>query len=103
MQLKQTAQTLLTDVKHYWKKPPAGRYMPFKEIAAYSVGGIGAYFIITVVQALSLSVGNFIIGNAIGIEPTKIYLLYVIAILSSFPMTAWRANIIDSARSKKGK
>ena len=31
MQLKQTAQTLLTDVKHYWKKPPAGRYMPFKE------------------------------------------------------------------------
>lgn len=103
MQLKQTAQTLLTDVKHYWKKPPAGRYMPFKEIAAYSVGGIGAYFIITVVQALSLSVGNFIIGNAIGIEPTKIYLLYVIAILSSFPMTALRANIIDSARSKKGK
>ena len=75
--------------------------MPFKEIAAYSVGGIGAYFIITVVQALSLSVGNFIIGNAIGIEPTKIYLLYVIAILSSFPMTALRANIIDSARSKR--
>ena len=103
MQLKQTAQTLLTDVKHYWSKPPAGRYMPFKEIAAYSVGGIGAYFIITVCQALSLSVGNFIIGNAIGIEPTKIYLLYIIAILSSFPMTALRANIIDSARNKKGK
>lgn len=103
MQLKQTAQTLLTDIKHYWNKPPAGRYMPFKEIAAYSVGGIGACFIFTVVQAISLSVGNFIIGNAIGIEPTKIYLLYVIAILSSFPLTALRANIIDSARSKKGK
>lgn len=103
MQLKQTAQTLLTDVKHYWNKPPAGRYMPFKEIAAYSVGGIGACFIFTVVNAISLSVGNFIIGNAIGIEPTKIYLLYVIAILSSFPLTALRAHIIDSARSKKGK
>ncbi len=103
MQIKQTVQTLLTDVKHYWNKPPAGRYMPFKEIAAYSVGGIGACFIFTVVQAISLSVGNFIIGNAIGIEPTKIYLLYVIAILSSFPLTALRANIIDSARSKKGK
>lgn len=77
--------------------------MPFKEIAAYSVGGIGACFIFTVVNAISLSVGNFIIGNAIGIEPTKIYLLYVIAILSSFPLTALRAHIIDSARSKKGK
>lgn len=103
MQLKQTAQTLLTDVKHYWKKPPAGKYMPFKEIAAYSVGGIGAYFIITIIWQISLSVGNFIIGNAIGIEPTKVYLLYILAILSSFPLTALRANIVDSARSKKGK
>lgn len=103
MQLKQTAQTLLTDVKHYWKKPPAGRYMPFKEIAAYSVGGIGAYFIITIIWQISLSVGNFIIGNAIGIEPTKVYLLYILAILSSFPLTALRAQIVDSARSKKGK
>ena len=32
------------------EKAAGGRYMPFKEIAAYSVGGIGAYFIITVVR-----------------------------------------------------
>ena len=66
MQLKQTAESLWSDAKTYWKHPPAGKYMPFKEIAAYSVGGIGAYFIITIIWALQLSVGNFIIGNAIG-------------------------------------
>ena len=80
MQLKQTAESLWSDAKTYWKHPPAGKYMPFKEIAAYSVGGIGAYFIITIIWALQLSVGNFIIGNAIGIEPTKIYLLYLISV-----------------------
>ena len=49
MQLKQTAESLWSDAKTYWKHPPAGKYMPFKEIAAYSVGGIGAYFIITII------------------------------------------------------
>ena len=77
--------------------------MPFKEIAAYSVGGIGAYFVIVIIWALQLSVGNFIIGNAIGIEPTKIYMLYLISVASSFPLTAVRANIIDNTRSRKGK
>lgn len=57
MQLKQTAESLWSDAKTYWKHPPAGKYMPFKEIAAYSVGGIGAYFIITIIWALQLSVG----------------------------------------------
>ena len=54
MQLKQTAESLWSDAKTYWKHPPAGKYMPFKEIAAYSVGGIGAYFIITIICASAI-------------------------------------------------
>jgi|UniRef100_UPI003FF023E2 hypothetical protein len=46
-----------------------GRYMPFKEIFAYSFGGIGIYFLICCVQQLMLSTTNVIIGNAIGISP----------------------------------
>lgn len=93
----------VSDAKVYWKRPMPGRYMPFKEIFAYSVGGIGAYFLIYCVQQLTLSTTNMIIGNAIGIEPTTMYLLYAISILASFPATGLRANIIDNARSKKGK
>ncbi len=44
--------------------------MPFKEIFAYSFGGIGIYFLIYCVQQLTLSTTNVIIGNAIGISPT---------------------------------
>ncbi len=43
--------------------------MPFKEIFAYSFGGIGIYFLICCVQQLMLSTTNVIIGNAIGISP----------------------------------
>lgn len=94
---------MLSDAKVYWKRPMPGRYMPFKEIFAYSFGGIGIYFLIYCVQQLSLSTTNVIIGNAIGINPTTVYIIYAISILVSFPATAIRANIIDNARSKKGK
>lgn len=94
---------LLSDAKVYWKRPMPGRYMPFKEVFAYSFGGIGMYFMIYCIQQLTLSSTNVIIGNAIGISPTMMYALYVVSIIVSFPATALRANIIDNARSKKGK
>ncbi len=93
----------VSDARVYWNHPMPGRYMPFKEITAYSVGGIGMYFLIYCIQQLTLSTTNLIIGNAIGIEPNFMYLLYAISIIISFPATAIRANIIDNARSKQGK
>ena len=94
---------LASDARMYWSRPMPGRYMPFKEITAYSVGGIGVYFLMYCIQQLILSTTNLIIGNAIGIEPNFMYLLYAISIVISFPATGLRASIIDNARSKKGK
>ena len=94
---------LASDARVYWSRPMPGRYMPFKEITAYSVGGIGVYFLMYCIQQLILSTTNLIIGNAIGIEPNFMYLLYAISIVISFPATGLRASIIDNARSKKGK
>lgn len=87
----------------YWHRPPKGRYMPFKEITAYSAGGLGVYSIITVVGAMILSTGNTLIGNTIGVDPRIMYILFVLSTISSFPLTALRANIIDNTRSKQGK
>lgn len=102
MDINQVKKTI-SDAKVYWKRPMPGRYMPFKEIFAYSFGGIGVYFLIYCVQQLMLSTTNVIIGNAIGISPSIMYVIYVVSIIVSFPATAIRANIIDNARSKKGK
>lgn len=103
MELVSKAKTLLTDVRTGWKQPKPGYYMTYKEIAAYSVGGIGAYFVFTMAQQLLLSTTNVIIGNTIGIQPTHMYWMYLISCVLNIPLTALRANIIDNVRHKDGK
>lgn len=103
MNLDQKAKGIISDVKTYWKVPKVGRYMTFKEIAAYAGGGIGAYFIITLGSTLLVGTQNMIVGGAIGVSPTDMYILYLISTLANIPLTAVRANIIDNTRGKGGK
>ena len=90
-------------VKTYWKTPPLGNYMNFKEIVSLAGGGIGVKFIITCVSAVLLSATNVFVGNTIGIEPMNMYFIYILAVIISFPLTMFRAYIIDNARNRKGK
>ena len=90
-------------LKKNWKTPPEGRFVPFKEIASVAVGGMGVKFIVYCVANMIISIGNVLIGNTIGIKPSAIYVIYIISILSGFPLTALRANMIDNTRSMKGK
>ena len=97
------AKGLVGDVKTYWNIPMPGRYMNFKEIAAYAGGGIGAYFIITMGSLLIVSTNNMIVSASIGVSPTHMYILYLISTLANIPLTAIRANMIDNTRNKAGK
>lgn len=101
--IKSTITGLINNVKYNWKEPPRGRYMTFKEIAAYSVGGIGAYFLITLGSTLLVGTTNMIVGAAIGVGPTDMYIMYLISTLLNIPLTAVRANMVDNTRGKGGK
>lgn len=101
--VKQKVGSLIDNVRYYWNDPPKGKYMNFKEIAAYAVGGIGSYFIISMGMALLVSTTNMIVGGAIGIAPMDMYVLYLIATLANIPLTAIRANKVDNTRGKGGK
>lgn len=103
MKIKETISSVMNNFRLYWKTPPKGRYMPYKEIASLSVGGIGVRFITYCFNQMILSTGNTLIGNTIGIDPTALYIIYIISLLSSFPLTALRARMIDNTRSMKGK
>ena len=103
VQLIKKAKDGIGDIRLYWKKPPLGRYMSFKEIVSLSIGGMGVKFVTFCVQNMILAVGNTLIGNTIGIPPQPLYAIYLISILCSFPLTALRARLIDNSRSKKGK
>ncbi len=96
-------KTKLSDMRLYWNLPMPGRYMPFKEIAAYAGGGIGAYFIITMGSLLIVSTNNMIVSASIGVSPTHMYILYIISTIANIPLTAIRANMIDNTRNKAGK
>ena len=103
MSLSQTIRKGVDNVRTHWKTPMKGCYMPYREIAAYSGGGIGAYMIITLGNACLLSMGNTLISSTLGVGATDMYLLYVIAILINIPFTGLRATIIDNTRNKAGK
>lgn len=103
MSLKQKAVEGISKVKTYWKTPMEGRYMTFKEIAAYSGGGIGAYMIITMGSACLLSSNNVLLSSALGIGATDMYIMYLIAVVANIFLTGVRANIIDNTRNKAGK
>lgn len=103
MKIISTVSSALANFKSHWKKPPEGRYMSFKEITSLAVGGIGVRFITYCYGQLMLSTGNTLIGNTIGIDPTALYIIYIISLLSGFPLTALRARMIDNTRSMKGK
>ncbi len=103
MNLKEKATGLISNVKEHWKTPAKGRYMPFKEIAAYSGGGIGAYMIITMGSACLLAANNTLLSSTLGVDPMDMYVMYIIAVLANIPLTGIRANIIDNTRNKAGK
>ena len=103
MDIKEKVVDTVGKVKTYWKTPPKGRYMNFREIAAYSGGGIGAYMIITLGNACLLSTNNTLLSGVLGIAPLDMYMMYVVAVLANIPLTAVRANIIDNTRNKAGK
>jgi len=101
--IKQKVTGLIDNVRFYWKEPPKGRFMSFKEIVAYAGGGIGAYFIITMGTQLAVSTTNMIVGGAIGVGALDMYYLYLIATLVNIPLTGIRANMVDNTRGKGGK
>lgn len=103
MELEQKTKSFIRNLSLYWNHPMPKRYMTFKEIAAYSGGGIGAYFIITLGTACMFATTNTLLTSTLGVDPTDMYIMYVICVLANIPLTGIRANIIDNTRNKAGK
>lgn len=55
----------VTDITSHWKKPAQGKYIPYKEFAAYSVGGIGVNTINSLFGYVALNANCLLIGSAL--------------------------------------
>ena len=103
MALADKAKNLISDVRLYWNVPMQGKYVTFKETAAYCFGGIGAYALTMMGNACILSTNNVLLSSTLGIDPTDMYVMYLIAVISNIFLTGIRSNIIDNTRNKAGK
>lgn len=103
MNIKAKAASVLSLFRNNWKTPPEGRYMSIKEIASLSVGGIGVRLIAHCINQMIISTNNALLGNTIGIDAQTLYILYILSMVASFPLTGLRAHMIDNCRSMKGK
>lgn len=97
--IKQT----VSSVKEHWSKPPEGRYIPYKEILAYSIGGIGVKFVIYTVWYISLSATSLLAGSALGLKNGDLVKLNLVATIIGLFLGPIRGLIIDNTRSSKGK
>lgn len=96
-------KNLVSSVKTHWTTPPEGRYVPYKEIAAYSVGGIGVKFVIYTAWYIGLSATSLLAGSALGLKNGDLVKLTMIATIIGIFLVPLRGMIIDNTRSSKGK
>lgn len=99
----QEKKALLKNIRAHWNSPAPGRYVPFKEILSYGVGGMGVHFATTLASAIGLTAGNWIVGASIGIQPTHLQTMSIIASIFGFFLTALRSYLFDNTKSKDGK
>lgn len=97
--IKQT----ISSVKTHWNTPPEGRYVPYKEILAYSIGGIGVKSVIYIVYDIALSATSLLAGSALGLKNGDLVKLSLIATIICMFLGPIRGYIIDNTRSSKGK
>lgn len=103
MNISEKIKGLVTTVKNNWSNAPQGRYVPYKEILSYSVGGIGVKFVIAMCYYIGLSGTNLLAGSALGLKNDDLVKLNLIATVLNLVLVPLRGMIIDNTRSSKGK
>ncbi|MCL2512951.1 MAG: MFS transporter [Oscillospiraceae bacterium] len=84
----------------YWDKPMPGRYVPFKEVGAFSVGKFGNIWATLLIGNINLTVTNVIITQSahISIDPMHVQTMNNISVAICFFFTMYRSRIIDNPK-----
>ncbi len=104
MRIIQAVKGFVSDVKNHWREPAANRYIPYKEFAAYSVGGIGVNTLSTLfTNYVALTANCILIGSVFNIKPTHLALMGVLMGVINIVKTPFISMLVDNTNSKYGK
>lgn len=101
--LGKTVTGVISDVKEHWDKPKKDNYVPYKEVVAFSGGGIGIKTVNSMVYQISMSATCLLIGSIYKLSPSNIFILFVISNIISVlktPLVGW---LVDNTNTKMGK
>lgn len=103
MNVKELIGSSVTNLRLHWNTPPFKKYVSFKEMIAYGIGGAGTNFLTTFTGCVSLTATSFLMGSAIGLKPLDLQYLNIISTILGFFLTAFRSYVFDNTHSKRGK
>lgn len=87
----------------HWSKPDHNNYVANKEIIAYSVGGMGVFFVAAIANNITLSSTCLLIGAVYRISPTIIITLANINTIVTLLVQPLKSWLIDNTPGKQGK
>lgn len=96
-------QGIPQEIKAHWKTPAEGKYIAYKEFAAYSFGGIGVNTINSLFGYVALSANCLLIGSAYGIKPTHLAWLNILMGIINVVKAPFISMLIDNTNTKFGK
>lgn len=101
--IKTVASDVYTDVRLHWKKPAKGNYISYREIGAYSVGGMGVNMIAFFVGYLAFNTSSLLLASTIGIRPLHIQTMMTINTVLNVFFFALRGKLVDNTRTRWGR
>jgi Na+/melibiose symporter-like transporter len=103
MKATDAAKRLTNDVKKHWREPPENRFIPYREFAAYSVGGIGISAISSLFTYVALTANCILIGSVFNIKPTHLAYMGVLMGIINIVKTPFVSMLVDNTNTKHGK
>ena len=97
------AKSFISTVKTYWREPPKGNYIPYKEVASLSGAGFGVHWITLLASTIGLDASNFLVGASINLRPTDLQIMLIVANLVGIPIGIFRSWYYDNHHHKGGK
>ncbi|MBR6567439.1 MAG: MFS transporter [Clostridia bacterium] len=97
------AKKIIGTAKEYWTEPPKGNYIPYKEVACISGAGFGVHWMTLLSSVIALDASNFLVGASIGLKPTDLQVMAIVANIIGIPIGIFRAWYFDNHKLKGGK
>lgn len=100
---KWNLRSAVEEVKTYWNKPPEGKYIPYQEFVAYSVGGIGVNTINSLFGYVALTANCLLLGSAYQIAPMDLAIMSIVMSILNLVKTPFISMLVDNTNTKYGK